>query len=88
VREQYRRGVLISRPVRDEGLSKNTVRKYVQTDLPPAYVRLSARESKLEPFKPYVRQSLKEYPLSAARLLDEIRIQPTISHRPYPSSSR
>jgi transposase len=58
----------ISQMARDEGLSRNTVGKYVQTDVPPAYVRSSTRESKLDPFKPYIRQRLKEYPLNAARL--------------------
>lgn len=75
MRERYRQGMSISQIARDEGLSRNTVRKYVQTDVPPAYVRSRAGESKLDPFKPYVRQRLKEYPLSAARLLDEIRTQ-------------
>lgn len=38
-------------------------------------MRSNARESKLDPFKTYIRQRLKEYPLSAARLLSEIREQ-------------
>jgi len=75
MRERYRQGVSISQIAKEEGLSRNTVRKYVQTDIPPAYVRSGACESKLDPFKPYIRQRLKEYPLSAARLLDEIKTQ-------------
>ncbi len=73
MRERYRQGVSISQIAREEGLSRNTVRKYVQTDVPPAYVRSKAKESKLDQFKPYIRQRLTEYPLSAARLLSEIR---------------
>jgi len=75
MRERYRQGVSISRIAMEEGLSRNTVRKYVRTDTPPAYARSRAGASKLDPFKPYIRQRLKEYPLSAARLLDEIRAQ-------------
>ena len=75
MRERYRQGVSVSQIAREEGLSRNTVRKYVQTDIPPAYVRSRAKESKLDPFKPFIRQRLKEYPLSAARLLSEIREQ-------------
>lgn len=65
----------ISQIAREEGLSRITVRKYVQTDVPPAYVRSKNRESKLDPFKPFIKERLKEYPLSAARLLSEIREQ-------------
>jgi len=57
MRERYRQGVSISQ-IAKEGLSRNTVRKYVQTDVPPAYVRSRTCESKLEPFKPYIRQRL------------------------------
>jgi transposase len=75
MRERYRQGMSISQIAREEGLSRITVRKYVQTDVPPAYVRSKNRESKLDPFKPFIKERLKEYPLSAARLLSEIREQ-------------
>jgi transposase len=75
MRERYRQGVSISQIAREEGLARITVRKYVQTDVPPAYVRSKDKESKLDPFKPFIRERLKEYPLSAARLLSEIREQ-------------
>ncbi|MBU1159529.1 MAG: IS21 family transposase [Candidatus Thermoplasmatota archaeon] len=75
MRERYRQGMSISQIAREEGLARITVRRYVQTDVPPAYVRSKNRESKLDPFKPFIRQRLKEYPLSAARLLSEIREQ-------------
>jgi transposase len=75
MRERYRQGVSISQIARDEGLSRITVRKYVQTDAPPAYARSKDKEGKLDPFKPFIRERLKEYPLSAARLLSEIREQ-------------
>jgi transposase len=75
MRERYRQGMSISQIAREEGLSRITVRKYVQTDVPPAYVRSKDKESKLDPFKPFIRERLKEYPLSAARLLSEIREQ-------------
>jgi DNA-binding transcriptional regulator LsrR (DeoR family) len=44
MRERYRQGVSISQIAREEGLSRITVRRYVQTDVPPAYVRLKDKE--------------------------------------------
>jgi hypothetical protein len=64
------------------------VRKYVQTDAPPAYVRSKNKESKLDTFKPFIRERLKEYPLSAAGLLSEIREQGYRADTPSSRSSR
>ena len=72
MRERYRQGMSISQIARDEGLSRNTVKKYVHAEVPPSYARSSTRESKLDPSKPYIRQRLKEYPISAARLFDRL----------------
>src|SRR5262245_5608035 len=68
----HQQGLSIRDIARHTGLSRNTVRKVLrgQHDL----VRKSAeRASKLDPFKDYLRRRRAELPLSAVRLLDEIR---------------
>lgn len=55
------------------GLSRNTVRKYVRSaEVPKARPR-SARASKLDPYKPYIRQRLADGVDNGEVLLREIR---------------
>lgn len=66
----------ISAIARHVGHDRKTVRKALQRDRPSSgYARTTRRESPIEPFKPYIRQRLKDYDLTAIRLLEEIRKQ-------------
>lgn len=56
------------------GRSRNTVRRILRQRTPEPF-RSSERTSKLEPFKPYVRERHEQFGLSAVRLFDEIRAQ-------------
>jgi len=54
------------------GYSRNTVDKLLLQPAPLPF-RPPPRASQLDPYKPYLRQRYQEYPLSAVRLLEEIR---------------
>lgn len=54
------------------GLSRNTVARVVADPAPAPYQRAPG-SSKLDPFKPYLERRFGECPLSAVRLLAEIR---------------
>jgi transposase len=54
------------------GYSRNTIAKLLRQAAPEPF-HVPPRPSKLDPFKPYLRQRLQECPLSAVRLLEEIR---------------
>lgn len=54
------------------GYSRNTVAKLLKQTAPQPFSQ-PPRPSKLDPFKPYLTQRLQAYPLSAVRLLEEIR---------------
>lgn len=52
-----RRGMPIKAIARETGVSRNTVKKSLQTDTLPRYQR-GKRASKLDPFKPYIQQRI------------------------------
>jgi transposase len=54
------------------GYSRNTVAKLLRQAAPRPFQK-PPRPSKLDPFKPYLRKRAQECPLSAVRLLEEIR---------------
>lgn len=54
------------------GLSRNTVARLAQQPAPQPY-RRRRRGSILDPYKPYLERRFRECPLSAVRLLEEIR---------------
>ena len=54
------------------GLSRNTVARLARQAAPQPY-RRPAPPSQLDPFKPYLEQRFRACPLSAVRLLEEIR---------------
>jgi transposase len=69
----HRTGVPIKRIARTLGVSRNTVRAALRRDGPPEY-RRKLRASKLDPYKDYLLERLREFPeLSARRLFDEVR---------------
>ena len=72
IRDLARQGHSVRAIARITGLSRNTVRKVLrgEHDLER---RETPRSSKLDPFKEYLRSRRAEHPLSAVRLLEEIR---------------
>jgi transposase len=54
------------------GYSRNTVAKLLRQAAPTPFQK-PLRPSKLDPYKPYLRKRAQECPLSAVRLLEEIR---------------
>jgi len=72
MRERHKRGESISRLAEEYGLTRNTVRKYVQAERPPKYSR-GSKASIIAPFEDYIRGRLAECDVSAKRILEEIR---------------
>jgi len=71
----HRQGLSIKAICRQLGVGRNTVRRALRREGPPAY-RRPALPSKLGPYKDYLLARLSEFPeLSAAALLEEIRAQ-------------
>ena len=60
-REYFVRGVLIKRLARRTGLSRNTIRKALRADEPPAYRREGAG-SMLDPFKDEIHRCVEGRP--------------------------
>jgi len=73
MKQRYRKGVPISQIAREEGLDRKTVRKYVQCDRPPDRKPRARQPSILDLHKEYLKERLKDYPLSAVRLFEEIQ---------------
>jgi transposase len=71
----HRQGFSIKAICRQLGVGRNTVRRALRREGPPAY-RRPAAPSKLDPYKDYLVARLAEFPeLSAAALCEEIRAQ-------------
>jgi transposase len=71
-REHFVRGVSIKRLVRETGLSRNTVRRALRSDAPPAY-RRAPSGSVLDPFKGEIQRLLRDEPtLSGVRVREEL----------------
>ena len=71
----HRQGVPIKAICRQLGVGRNTVRRALRRQGPPAYKRPPAA-GKLDPFKDYLLARLAEFPeLSAVVLFEEIRAQ-------------
>lgn len=68
-----RQGLSIRAISRRLGISRNAVRRHLRRGAPPRYER-AARPSKLDPFKEYLTERLREFPeLCAVTLFEEIR---------------
>ena len=59
IRVLARRGVGIREIARQLGCSRNTVRRYLKDETASRYKPRPVRESKLEPFKPYVLERVE-----------------------------
>jgi transposase len=65
-------GMSISAIAKATGHDRKTVRKYVHSKEPPKYNERIDRPGLLDPYKDYIRQRVKEYDLTATRILREI----------------
>jgi transposase len=64
----------IKRVARELGISKNTVKKYVQSNMPPVLVTPPGRTSLMSRFESYVDELLRDTPkIAAARIAQVVR---------------
>ena len=73
IRELSSQNLSISEISRQTGFDRKTVRKYLKMKTLPGPQKRPGRKSKLNPFKPYILEKLKEGPYTAARLYREIK---------------
>jgi len=73
IRDLYSQGFSISEISRQTGFDRKTIRKYLKIKTLPGPQKRPGRKSKLDPFKPYILEKLKEGPYTAARLYREIK---------------
>ena len=73
IRDLHHQGLNISQISRETGYHRNTVRKYLAAQTMPTPASRRPRPSKLDPFKEYIQQRIRDYPLSAARISREIQ---------------
>ena len=73
IRDLHHQGLNISQISRETGYHRNTVRKYLAAQTMPIPASRRIRPSKLDPFKEYIQQRIRDYPLSAARISREIQ---------------
>ena len=72
LRERHRKRESISKLAEEFGLTRNTVRKYIDSETPPKYGR-RPMPSILDPYKEYIRTRLAGCDTSVRRILEEVR---------------
>jgi len=73
LRDLFNQGLSISEIARRTGHSRGTVRKYLNSQGPPAPQERSKKPSKLGGYREYIITRFQEYPLSAKRIYREIQ---------------
>jgi len=73
IRHLYNKGLTTSEISRRTGRDPKTVRKYRYAKDLKKYTPRPPKASILDPFKDYIKERLENYPLSAVRILEEIR---------------
>ncbi|WP_341472267.1 IS21 family transposase [Candidatus Chlorohelix allophototropha] len=69
-----KQGLSIRAIAEQTSYSRNTVRKILRQQSGATHeISRKIRSSKLDPFKPYLENRFKQYPLSAVRLMEEIK---------------
>lgn len=73
LRELHNQGMSISEIAKETGYNRRTVRKYVNSKVPPVTKKRSPKASKLDNYRDYINQRLNNYPLTASRIYREIQ---------------
>ena len=74
IKELHRQGLSQRQIAKRTGLSRNTIARILDQKTSQPF-QTPARKSKLDPFKPFLRQRWEAYGLSAHRLLEDIQVQ-------------
>ena len=80
IRHLHNEGLNISQISRQTGHDRKTVRKYINAQEIQNHPKRKPRGSLLDPHKDYIKDRLKDFPLSSIRILEEIQ------ERGYPGS--
>ncbi len=80
IRHLLNEGLNISQISRQTGHDRKTVRKYINAKEIQNHPKRKPRGSILDPYKDYIKDRLKDFPLSSIRILEEIQ------ERGYPGS--
>jgi transposase len=72
IKEMRDNGASISKISRDLGISRPTVRKYLNSDNLPSFKK-HKKPSILDPYKPYIKERIEKYDVSAIRIFEEIK---------------
>jgi transposase len=73
IRDLSSQHLSISEISKETGFDRKTVRKYLQLKTLSELQKRPGKKSKLDPFKPYILEKLKESPYTAARFYREIK---------------
>lgn len=73
IRELKQKGWTISAIARETGFDRKTIRKHLKAEATPYSEKRAKRGSKLDPFKPYLLERIKEGTTNCAVLIEEIR---------------
>nr|WP_231860398.1 IS21 family transposase [Bacillus sp. OxB-1] len=73
IRELKQKGWTISAIARETGFDRKTIRKHLEADKVPQSKKRGKRESKLDPYKPYLMERIKEGTTNCSVLMEEIQ---------------
>lgn len=73
IRELKQKGWTISAIARETGFDRKTIRKYLEAETTPQSKKRIKRGSKLDPYKAYLLERIKEGTTNCAVLMEEIR---------------
>ena len=73
LKEMREQELSYSEIARRPGFSRKTIRKYINSDAPPEAKKRAPKLSKLNYYKEYIIQRLKDYPVTASKIYMEIQ---------------
>jgi len=73
LKELRKQELSYSEIARQTGFSRKTIRKYVNSNAPPEAKKRAPKSSKLDDYKGYIIQRLKNYPVTASEIYKEIQ---------------
>lgn len=68
LRDLFNQGLSISEIARQNGHDRKTIRKYINSEIPPVMSERSKSPGKLDPYKDHIVSRLNDHPLSASRI--------------------